>query len=302
MLYISDATTGQRRVPQTRIWNVERLLGKGGFGEVRLETRDEEKRAVKRIWETGMTFKVAYERELKALLEFSKPKYKESAVFVGFLGWFQDPESVYLAMEYVPLGDLEDNVVKMGGKIGEGEVKEIAVQILEGLKIMHLESFVHRDLKPKSCSLTIIRNVLVCRGSPEWWVKLADFGLSKRRTEDTAFRTQTGTQAYMAPEILNYIPGHSEYTYAVDIWALGCILYRLTTGTVPFPPGLSLTSFCVDESKFPQKALHISDSGKEFIRKLIVAHPSKRLTSEEALDHEWTKPGKLSRLLQGNAG
>lgn len=60
-------------------------------------------------------------------------------------GW----ESVYLAMEYVPLGDLEDNVVKLGGKIGEGEVKEITVQILEGLKIMHLESFVHRDLKPK---------------------------------------------------------------------------------------------------------------------------------------------------------
>ncbi|KAH6716381.1 kinase-like domain-containing protein [Leptodontidium sp. MPI-SDFR-AT-0119] len=194
---ISDASAGKRRVLQTRIWKVERLLGKGA------------------------TFKVEYERELKALLEFSKPKYKESAVFVEFLGWFQDVESVYLAMEYVPLGDLEDNVVKLGGKISEGEVKEITVQILEGLKIMHLESFVHRDLKPK-----------------------------------------------------------------VECLSLSSIAKLV----VPFPPGLSLTSFCGDESRFPSKALYMSDSGKDFIRKVIVAHPSRRLTSGEALEHEWTRP------------
>ena len=126
-------------------------------------------------------------------------------------------------------------------------------------------------------------------------MKLADFGLSKRRTEDTALRTQTGTQAYMAPEILNYVPGYSEYTYAVDIWALGCIMYRLIAGTVPFPPGLSLTSFCGDESKFPSLPLHMSDGGKDFIRKLIVTDPSTRSTSSEALDHEWIKAGMFPR-------
>lgn len=110
MRYISNSTTGQRRVSQTQIWKVERLLGKGGFREVRLEAYADEQRAVKRIWATGTTFKVEYERELKALMEFSKPKYKESAVFVGFLGWFQDTESVYLAMEYVPMGKLENNM------------------------------------------------------------------------------------------------------------------------------------------------------------------------------------------------
>jgi serine/threonine protein kinase len=133
---------------------VERLLGKGGFGEVRLEVHQEEneKRAVKRMWATGSSFKRQYERELKALLEFSKPKYKESAVFVEFLGWFEDAECVYLAMEYVPLGDLEENVQAIGGTVKESEVRDITIQILEGLKIMHLEKFAHRDLKPKvSC-------------------------------------------------------------------------------------------------------------------------------------------------------
>jgi serine/threonine protein kinase len=149
--YISDPISGRRRVPKTKVWKVERLLGKGSYGEVRLEVYSEgnERRAVKRIWARGSTFKVAYERELKALLEFSKPKYKESAVFVEFFGWFEDPESVYLAMEYVPLGDLEENVQGIGGTIKEAEVRDITNQILEGLKIMHLEKFVHRDLKPQ---------------------------------------------------------------------------------------------------------------------------------------------------------
>lgn len=151
--YVSDPISGRRRVPKTKVWKVERLLGKGTFGEVRLEVNSEEnkQRAVKRILANDSAFKVSYERELKALLEFSKPKYKESAVFVDFLGWFDDPESecVFLAMEYIPLGDLEENVQALGGVVKEAEVKDITSQILEGLKIMHLEKFVHRDLKPK---------------------------------------------------------------------------------------------------------------------------------------------------------
>ena len=71
---------------------------------------------------------------------------------VEFLGWFEDAECVYLAMEYVPLGDLEENVQAIGGTVKEAEVRDITIQILEGLKIMHLEKFAHRDLKPKvSC-------------------------------------------------------------------------------------------------------------------------------------------------------
>lgn len=81
-------------------------------------------------------------------MEFSKSKYKEAAVFVEFLGWFEDFDSVYLAMEYIPLGDLERNV-PAGAPLVELEVRVITSQILEGLRIMYSESFVHRDLKPK---------------------------------------------------------------------------------------------------------------------------------------------------------
>jgi serine/threonine protein kinase len=153
--FVSDPNKGLRRKQMTTIWKVERQLGKGGSGEVRLEVRTDEqaeekdRRAVKRIWTSSSNLRKEYERELKALLEFSKPKYKEAAVFVEFWGWFEDHDSVYLAMEYMPHGDLEDNIPPKGEPINEWEIREIASQILEGLRFMHQEGFIHQDLKPK---------------------------------------------------------------------------------------------------------------------------------------------------------
>jgi calcium/calmodulin-dependent protein kinase I len=77
-------------------------------------------------------------------------QFKEAAVFVEFFGWFKDGSNVFLAMEYVQLGDLEKNVVALGGKIPELEARDIAEQILSGLEIMHGGSFAHRDLKPQA--------------------------------------------------------------------------------------------------------------------------------------------------------
>lgn len=73
-------------------------------------------------------------------------------------------------MEYMHLGDLENNVANLG-KIPENEARDIAEQILSGLKIMHAESFAHRDLKPQvalfiSASLyTLDSNLITIRMS-----------------------------------------------------------------------------------------------------------------------------------------
>lgn len=75
--YITDPASNIRRRPQTKVWKVERFLGCGGFGEVRLEksTEDGKERAVKRIPTASANLNLEEcERELKALLEFSKPK------------------------------------------------------------------------------------------------------------------------------------------------------------------------------------------------------------------------------------
>jgi serine/threonine protein kinase len=99
--------------------------------------------------------------------------------------------------------------------------------------------------------------------------------------------------------MLKYVEVESSgasYTDAVDLWAVGCILYRLLTGTVPFPPGRSLIRYCDDESLFPATALHqcgTSKSGEVFIRALLAVSWSERPSAPEALEHEWIVFGGL---------
>lgn len=116
-------------------------------------------------------------------------------MFVDFFGWFKDGTDIFLAMEHIPLGDLEKNVIACSGSVQESEARDIAEQILLALEIMHAESFAHRDLKPQViitpeapsstilANLVVLKNILVVHGPPKWWVKVADFGLSKRLTE-----------------------------------------------------------------------------------------------------------------------
>jgi len=70
----------------------------------------------------------------------------EHQVFVEFFGWFEDKENVFLAMEYFPMGTLDNFIDE---KLYEGDVRKISLQLLEGLHIMHEEGFTHRDLKPQ---------------------------------------------------------------------------------------------------------------------------------------------------------
>jgi serine/threonine protein kinase len=193
-------------------------------------------------------------------------------------------------MEYMSLGDLEQNLQEIensptheGPALSEEEAQEVTRQILEGLNIMHAEGFAHRDLKPQ--------NVFVVQKQPQWWVKLGDFGLSKQRTDQTAFRTQAGTQQYMAPELFYYVPDldteTSEYTSAIDLWALGCIVYRVITGAVPFPSLLSLRNFCRDPLKVPLNIPPTMVNAGKFAEALLQPSPVMRPSASGALASTW---------------
>lgn len=79
---ISDAARGWRRVPVTKVWRTERVLGHGGFGEVHLQCLDSDKkttRALKIIPKRGLSMSNAdCQRELMAMVEFKKPKVCKS--------------------------------------------------------------------------------------------------------------------------------------------------------------------------------------------------------------------------------
>lgn len=73
-----------------------------------------------------------------------------SKCFVDFLGWYENLGSLYIAMEYFPLGDLQ-KYIDSNDPMPEDDAREVVYQVLEGLSLMHAELFVHRDVKPGVC-------------------------------------------------------------------------------------------------------------------------------------------------------
>lgn len=146
-----------------------------------------------KIINKSWSLKVDYKKELLALAKFSKLQYQEEEVFVKFFRWFQDSLNLFISMEYFELGDLEQHIIE---SITVDDLKDIIKDVLNGLRIMHSENFAHRDLKPS--------NIFVVEKPPtsNWWVKIGDFGISKRVEGDkTALYSQVGTPHYQAPEI-----------------------------------------------------------------------------------------------------
>lgn len=79
------------------------------------------------------------------ILTFRCAQY--SKCFVKLLGWYDTDSSLYIAMEYFPLGDLE-KYMSNNGPMHEADAQEVSFQLLEGLSYMHREGFAHRDVKP----------------------------------------------------------------------------------------------------------------------------------------------------------
>ncbi|RMZ48335.1 serine/threonine protein kinase [Aspergillus flavus] len=264
-------------------WIRERRLGRGTFADVWLYKCDEDVgtkfQAVKVIPRLSHSTKaIDYTRELEAMFKFSHRKYK--GLFVEALGWFDNPRSVFVTMEYIELGDLEQH---LDPPLGEAAAQQISSQLLEGLEHIHSNGFVHRDLKPA--------NIFVVQKDPHWLVKIGDFGVSKRTREgDSAFQTVAGTPGFWAPEV-NMTLGRDDvqYTQMVDIWSLGVMLHYILTGCLPFSQHLQLRKY-IQDGQFPTALLDargVSSECKTFIQKLLVVEPTARLSAKDALLHSW---------------
>ena len=136
---------------------------------------------------------------------------------------------------------------------------------------------------------------------PDWWVKIGDFGISKRAEEGlTALRTLSGTLDFLAPEMLAQLgffddgdfEVSKEYTVAIDIWSLGEIAFRALTGEQAFSIQ-SMRKYIKGTSSFPIDVLHahgVSNEGRDFLNSVMAPNPRDRLTAKEALGHKWIEP------------
>ncbi|KAK8137469.1 hypothetical protein PG984_002962, partial [Apiospora sp. TS-2023a] len=285
IFYETGRTAHQRRVRRSEKWVRQRFLGRGSYGTVHLErciTGDEQEerlRAVKEIKKYIVSGEeLDYARELEAIAKFSNHNYAHC--FVTSQGWFETNESVFIVMEYLADGDLQRYLTR---PLPETEAKNIISQVLEGLQYMHDNGFAHRDLKPS--------NIMVVTSGPDWFVKIADFGISKRRQQDvTSLHTlRRGTFGFAAPEVFGFMPD-STYTFSVDMWSLGAVAYRILTNCIPFPTLADLSAYMMGQAMFPSTSfrLHnVSMIAQDFIMTLMATDPKERLTATTASMHQW---------------
>ncbi|KAK1143695.1 hypothetical protein N8T08_006095 [Aspergillus melleus] len=283
----------RRLVSRSEHWRRYGKIGSGSYGSVWLEKcvkgarRENALRAIKQMEVRRQSTRVDYNRELEAIAKFSHWKYERA--FVKSFGWYDSPDQLFIAMEYLELGDLH-TYLQHKPALPEHEAKEVTFQILDGLFLMHDNEFAHRDLKP--------RNILLKSCPPdEWWVKIADFGISKR-IEDEAGGSSTlkGTLGYIAPELHGFVKRGSPY--APDLWAVGEIAFQLVTKQATFKNLGMLFKYMSDLDMFPYDLLlaaRVSESGQECIFSLMHPDPLHRATAELALQHTWFNEAPLSR-------
>ncbi|KAF8536080.1 kinase-like domain-containing protein [Trichophaea hybrida] len=182
-------------------------------------------------------------------------------------------------MEYIQHGDLGKHLT---GPWTETVTQIITRQLLEGLIIMHNLGITHRDLRPENIFVASLSPILV---------KIGDFGISKRvQNNDTILQTNCGTPAYTAPEVHAVDDhGHSEYTNAVDIWSLGCIVHQVLTNKLPFTTA-NYWGFIYGAIEFPTQHLEaesVSKPGVGFIKSLMGKDAGSRPSAEKARKATW---------------
>ena len=118
--------------------------------------------------------------------------------------------------------DLFEYMTSREFQVGENRIKEIAKGIAEALKYLHKYGIMHRDIK--------LENIMMSDNTETALVKVADFGLAKMIGSKEKTDEPYGTLGYAAPEVLLKDP----YSFSCDLWSLGCVIYALFSGSLPF--------------------------------------------------------------------
>ena len=203
-------------------FEIIKYIGNGSFGIVYKVRRkiDNKIYALKKVNMKNLSEKEKINslNEITFLSSFSHQNiisYKESF-------YDKKTESLNLILEYASEGDLKSKIINQKNikrvYFKEKIIWYYFIQIVKGLKILHDNNLIHRDLKSE--------NIFICKNGI---LKLGDLNIAKLSNKDI-FNSKIGTLIYAAPEIWNNKP----YSFKSDIWSLGIILYELCTFNLPF--------------------------------------------------------------------
>jgi serine/threonine protein kinase/formylglycine-generating enzyme required for sulfatase activity len=181
----------------------------------------------------------------------------------------------FLAMEFLE-GEPLENRIRREGRLPLAEVLRIGRETALALAAAHARGLVHRDIKPANLWLE----------GPTGHVKVLDFGLAWAATAEahlTQFGTIVGTLSYMAPEQAEGKPAEPR----CDLFSLGCVLYQMSSGTLPFPGETSiavLRALALHEPPPVGEMCPDAPPGlSALVVRLLAKNPDDRLDSAEEL-------------------
>eukprot|EP00917_Polyrhabdina_sp_WS-2016_P006998 GHVP01015557.1.p1 GENE.GHVP01015557.1~~GHVP01015557.1.p1 ORF type:complete len:371 (+),score=63.16 GHVP01015557.1:83-1114(+) len=269
------------------------FYGKGTFGQVyRCLDRFTQTCVALKVLKSVERYNERYFREARILDMLKKSPSSAKENIVELRNTFV--QNNHLCMVFEPLQGSLYNVMQSTGNTGLGweYVKIVMRQLFSGLNLLREEGLIHSDIKPE--------NILLVEGM-NCQIKIADFG-SCCQTEE-GYPAYIQTRYYRAPEILN----SQRYSFPIDMWSSGCILFELITGKILFE-GYDrnnqrelVNRYCTEldnslrldgsteklcwikrnlEYSCPENTLEVFN----FLLRILRTEPSDRMTPEEAMN------------------
>ncbi|XP_045537260.1 cGMP-dependent protein kinase, isozyme 2 forms cD5/T2 isoform X1 [Papilio machaon] len=253
-------------------------LGIGGFGRVELvqiqgdSSRSFALKQMKKaqIVETRQQQHIMSEKEIMSEMncEFIVKLYKT----------FKDRKYLYMLMETCLGGELW-TILRDRGQFDDATTRFYTACVVEAFHYLHSRNIIYRDLKPENLLL-----------DSKGYVKLVDFGFSKKLQASRKTWTFCGTPEYVAPEVIMN-RGHD---ISADYWSLGVLMFELLTGSPPFTGADPMKTYNkilkgIDAVEFPRC---ITRNAANLIKKLCRDNPAERLGYQrggitEIQKHKW---------------
>ncbi|OJA13142.1 hypothetical protein AZE42_03651 [Rhizopogon vesiculosus] len=304
-----------------------RVLGKGCAGKVLLvrHKTSSDLYALKAITKRHVLAHQELQHTLTEQAVLKRMAAESKDPFVVKLWWsFHDKENLFLVMDFHPGGDLATQLARWG-RLGRDRARFYAAEIVEGVEGLHAAGVIYRDLKPENIligadghivltdfglSKEFPRRVAAMTAPPTPSGTRGEFysapgsepttppWMKGEKTHDMtmgwhgqtvgsmdATTTFCGTAEYLAPEVIQGLP----YSYEVDWWSFGTMLYEMLTGITPFWANNHSDMYVrvlQDELQFPEDRA-IDQDTKSLIRGLLQRNPALRMCEPRIKRHPY---------------
>ena len=202
-----------------------------------------------------------------SILKLVKHKY-----IIQLYEILQTPNHIFIVMEYCDGKDIMDYILSRN-YLTESDALKYFQQLINALFYLHSQNIAHRDIK--------IDNILLDRYKN---LKLIDFGLSTKYSDDKLLDQPCGTIVYSAPEVLEGQPYHG---MLADVWSSGIVLYGMLSGYLPFSDNDdNVNKKLIIEGKIEMPE-NISPWVKDLLKHMLDVNPMTRYTLQDIKDHPW---------------